>query len=158
MTLALAVWIGGIVFFAFVVAPVAFGQLEPWLAGRIVRGSLLRLHEIGIVCGVVFLGLLPLAAGPSARRRWPQAGLVAAMLLLTGISQFGVIPRMDRLRARMDAAGGAAVNTPARARFDRLHRWSVDLEASVLVLGLILIYFHATSAALPAASAESLLP
>ena len=58
MLLSLVVWVGGIVFFAFVLAPTVFhpGILPSrQLAGAVVSRSLGILHWIGLACGVVFL-------------------------------------------------------------------------------------------------------
>src|SRR5882762_7402770 len=58
MLLSLVVWLGGLIFFAFVLAPTAFSPgLLPTrhLAGSIVGRSLDRLHYIAIVSGIVFL-------------------------------------------------------------------------------------------------------
>ena len=57
MLLSLVVWIGGLIFFAFVVAPTVFhpGILPTrQLAGNVVNRSLGILHGIGLVCGIVF--------------------------------------------------------------------------------------------------------
>jgi uncharacterized membrane protein len=54
--LALVVWVGGLVFFAFVVAPVAFTVLpSTHIAGTVVAGTLGVLNTIGLVCGVLIL-------------------------------------------------------------------------------------------------------
>ena len=58
MLLSLVVWVGGIVFFAFVLAPTVFhpGILPSrQLAGAVVSRSLGILHWMGLACGVVFL-------------------------------------------------------------------------------------------------------
>ena len=56
MLLALIVWIGGIVFFAFVEAPTLFSVLPTTkLAGDVVSASLTRLHWMGLISGIVFL-------------------------------------------------------------------------------------------------------
>ena len=56
--LALVVWVGGMLFFGAVLAPVVFGSVMPMVpdpalglhvAGTMVRISLLRLHDIGLV-------------------------------------------------------------------------------------------------------------
>ena len=55
---ALVVWVGGIIFFAFVVAPTVFSPgLLPTrhMAGSIVGRSLGMLHAMAIVSGFVFL-------------------------------------------------------------------------------------------------------
>jgi uncharacterized membrane protein len=56
MLLSLVVWIGGIIFFAFVVAPAVFGILPTYdLAGKVVNGGLGALHWMGLISGIVVL-------------------------------------------------------------------------------------------------------
>ena len=56
MLISLVVWVGGIMFFAVVVAPVLFSVLPTReLAGAVVTRCLTSLHWIGIVAGSVFL-------------------------------------------------------------------------------------------------------
>ena len=128
--LALGIWLGALVFFGAVLAPIAFSQLPPLFAtpaagihaaGLIVGGSLVRLHWMGLLCGVVFLVVVVLARA-HYRSIIPQAVLVLAMMLLTAYSQFSIIPRMDTAR---DSVGGdidaVAADNPGRQIFDRLH-------------------------------------
>jgi hypothetical protein len=133
----LAVWIGGIVFFSFVIAPAAFSQLPSILAGRMVGIALAALHSMGLVCGVIFL--LATFLVPLERVRAIRA-FMALMLLCTVISEFGVTAQMERIRVSM---GGSIQALPAqdagRAAFDRLHQLSVMLEGTVLLGGLVVI-------------------
>src|SRR5580700_1951853 len=58
MLLSLVVWLGGLIFLAFVEAPIAFSPgLLPTrhMAGSIVGRSLDLLHYMAIVSGIVFL-------------------------------------------------------------------------------------------------------
>jgi hypothetical protein len=58
MLLSLVVWIGGLIFFAFVEAPTVFSPgLLPsrQMAGAIVGRSLGLLHYMAIVSGIIFL-------------------------------------------------------------------------------------------------------
>jgi len=56
MLLSLVVWVGGIIFFSFAVAPTVFSVLPArHLAGLVVTRSLAVLHWMGIVSGVVFV-------------------------------------------------------------------------------------------------------
>lgn len=153
--LALVVWVGGLLFFGTVVAPVAFESLMPMfpdpvtgvhIAGTMVRISLLRLHDIGLVCGIFLLVLCILERVSRATRRsiGPQLVLIAAMMGLTAYSQFSVIPRMDTLRIQSGAAiDNPASTDPARMDFNRLHTLSETLEEIVLVCGLGLIVLYA---------------
>jgi hypothetical protein len=141
--LVLALWLGALVFFAAVLAPVAFSQLPPLFgvqglhaAGVVVGGSLVRLHWMGLLCGLIFLAVLVVARA-HYRSIIPQALLVLVMLVLTAYSQFSIIPRMDTAR---DSIGGnveaAAANNPGRQIFDRLHQRSVHVEGLVLLCGV----------------------
>jgi hypothetical protein len=143
--LVLGLWLGALVFFGAVLAPIAFSQLPPLLptpaagihaAGMVVGGSLVRLHWIGLFCGLIFL-LVSVVARAHYRTILPQALLVLAMMLLTAYSQFSIIPRMDTAR---DSVGGnvdaVAANNPGRQIFDRLHQRSVHVEGLVLLCGL----------------------
>ena len=134
--LALVVWVGGLIFFAFVLAPVAFSRLpSSHEAGLVVGAALRDLHAMGLVAGFVYLAA---AAGErTARRWWLGPVMVAVMMALTAVSHWTILPRMERDRA---AAGGdvaaADASNPARVDFDRLHRLSERVEGGVLVLGL----------------------
>jgi hypothetical protein len=71
--------------------------------------------------------------------------LLCLMLALTLISQFGIIPRMDVLRASLGDVGSAAIDNPERIQFDALHVWSTRVEGAVLLLGLVVVYLTARS-------------
>jgi hypothetical protein len=140
---ALAVWVGGLVFFGFVAA-VAFKTLpDVSSAGAVVRGSLIALHHIGMAAGIVYL-LVTLALlatqGDTHPVRAVELVLVVVMLVLTGYSEFSVIPRMeaDRISLGGDVTKAPA-DAPALAHFDRLHKVSVRVEGAVLIAGLLLL-------------------
>jgi uncharacterized membrane protein len=146
MLLALTVWIGGIIFLAFVEAPTAFmSGLLPTrhMAGSIVGRSLYLLHWMGIASGVIFLIAsmiyYRLAVG-TARPLAIRHLLITLMLVLTLISQFAVSPRMHALRAQAVVIDNLSLDDPIRREFDRLHVWSEKLEEAVLLLGLVAIY------------------
>jgi Domain of unknown function (DUF4149) len=135
--LALGAWIGAIVFFVSVVTRGAFAVLASRdEAGALVGFALAGLHEMGVIAAVIYL-----VAAVGIARSWrglgrPAAFAVIVMLVLTLTSQRIVIPRMEALRAEMGSVDAAAASDPSRARFDRLHGVSVDLEGGVLVIGL----------------------
>jgi uncharacterized membrane protein len=142
MLLALVVWVGGIIFFAFVEAPTAFHVLPSTeLAGNVVGPSLTDLHWIGIISGLVFL----LSSVAYNNLKHAQTRLLSGihlfvflMLVLTCVSQFAITPRMHALRAEKKNAVTVA-NDPRAAEFDRLHHWSERLEGVVLVCGLLAV-------------------
>jgi len=148
MLLSLIVWLGGLIFFP-VVAQTAFSVLPSrHLAGLVVGRSLGILHWMGLISGLVFLGsslLLSRLSHGEIQTFAPQLVLICLMLLLTLVSQFGIIPRMDALRASMGEIDAAPVDLPARVQFDALHHWSTRIESGVILLGVVVAYLTARS-------------
>jgi uncharacterized membrane protein len=134
--IALALWLGAMGFFAFLVAPAAFGALEREAAGRFVALIFPRYCLLGTA-----LGLLALAGcvARGALGGWRladgmSAGLVLLMLALTAYAWGVVLPAAhgarEAMRGSPDAAGAAL-------RFARLHRLSGVLNAIVMVAGAV---------------------
>ncbi|MGD0512042.1 MAG: DUF4149 domain-containing protein [Terriglobales bacterium] len=148
MLLSLIVWIGGLIFFAFVLAPTAFSVLPSrHLAGTVVGRSLGALHWMGIVSGIIFLAssiLYSQLTKGSPHFFAARNVLICLMLALTLISQFGIIPRMDTLRASIGGEiDSVPADNPARMQFDALHVWSTRVEGGVFLLGLVVVYLTA---------------
>ncbi len=151
MLLSLVVWIGGLIFFAFVLAPTAFSipSVLPntHLAGNVVGRALSKLHWLGILSGIVYLVssfLYSRFTDGTAHVFAMRHVLLCLMLTLTLISQFVIIPRMDVLRASLGDVNAAAIDNPQRVQFDALHVWSTRVESGVLLLGLVVVYLTAT--------------
>jgi hypothetical protein len=151
MLLSLVVWLGGLIFFAFVLAPTVFSPgLLPTreLAGSIVGISLDKLHYMAIACGIIFLIASMLYRRMASGNARPLAAphlLIVLMLLLTGISQFAITPRMHAIRTEIGAIDVGVIDNvplenPLRKEFDRLHAWSEKFEAAVLLLGLATLF------------------
>jgi hypothetical protein len=147
-TFAMAIWVGGLIFFV-VVAAVAFGNLpNTHEAGIVVRNCLIAIHKIGMVAGFLYFAFTFML---SATVRWtnPRQGLaeialVGIMLLLTTYSQNSIIPTMERDRIALFQQYGAEVDAtpksaPAHVEFDHLHNVSTKVEGTVLLLGLIVL-------------------
>lgn len=147
MLLALIVWIGGIIFFAFVLAPAVFGVLPTReLAGNVVTRSLNTLHWMGIACGVVFLLSSIVYSQKKFARLKPFSLvnlLVLLMLVLTLISQFAITPKMHALRTEMGTIDNVPVNDARRIEFNRLHGWSTRTESGVLFFGIVVVVLTA---------------
>jgi uncharacterized membrane protein len=147
MLLSLVVWIGGLIFFAFVLAPTAFSVLPTThLAGNVVGRTLGKLHWIAIISGIVYLIsslLCSRFADGTAHVFAARHILLCGMLALTLVSQFGIIPRMDTLRNQVGDFASVTLDNPARVQFDALHVWSTRVESAVLLLGLVVVYLTA---------------
>lgn len=144
--LAMVAWVGGLGFFAFVLAPVAFHSLpNPHEAGIVVGGTLRELHWIGLVGGGLFClatAWLWFWAEVPARVGFAiQLVLTFVMLGVTAYSQFSILPAMEVDRA---LAGGVVETAPleneGRVDFERLHALSERLEGLVLLCGLGVVF------------------
>jgi hypothetical protein len=143
--LSIVVWVGGIIFFAFVLAPIAFSVLpSQHLAGTVVGGSLRVLDIIGLICGAIFwlATVVPFRSSPTAhkRRYGIQLLLSAVMLMATAYLHAGILPAMERDRVQ---SGGdievAPKDNPAKMHFELLHKRSERLEGAILFMGLGLV-------------------
>ena len=143
---AMVAWVGGLGFFAFVVAPVAFHSLpNAHEAGIVVGGTLRVLQWIGLVGGAVFYvstGLLWLRAGVTARLGFAiEMILTGLMMAATFYSQSKILPAMEVDRA---LAGGVVEAAPpgnaGRIDFERLHILSERMEGFVFFCGLGVVF------------------
>jgi len=138
---ALGTWVGSIIFFSFVVAPGLFGILASQdEAGAVVGYSLDRLHSMAVIEAAIYL-VAALALGRTLKALVrPGAIGVIAMLLLTLGSAHVVIPRMDTLRLKLPSLETTPPGDAQRAEFDRLHRISVGIEGTVLLVGIAALF------------------
>ena len=142
--LSLGTWLGSIIYFSFAVAPALFATLSSRdQAGAVVGIALGRLHHLGVIAAIVYLlASLGLALSPKFLAQ-PAVVAVIAMLVFTIISQHRITPRMAELRTQMVSVDATPPENPLRAEFDRLHKVSVRLEGSVLLLGLVALFLTA---------------
>jgi hypothetical protein len=136
--LALASWVGSVLFFSFGVAPVIFRVLGAEAGGRFVRALFPRYYAWGVVSGAIALpafAAVPMAF-PEYRGPWVgvQAGLILAGILIFLYCGNSLTPAINA--ARDEGPDGAE-------RFDQLHRRSVRLNAVALLLGVTLLGVHA---------------
>ena len=139
--LSLGIWVGSIVYMAFVVAPAAFATLPSQdLAGAMVGVVLTKLHWLGVICGGVYVAsAVALARSPKGLVRASTLAVIA-MIVLTLVSQLGIIPKMNTLRREMGSIEQTSESNPLRRQFDSLHVVSVRVEGAVLLLGLAAIF------------------
>lgn len=140
--LTMTTWVGGLSFFAFVVAPIAFGRLSSaHEAGLVVGGCLNVLHWIGLLGGLLFCvstATLWFRAEVPARVGFALEMILALLMLaVTAYSQFRILPAMEQDRIQVGGAIETAdISSPARVDFEQLHVWSERLEGFVLLCGI----------------------
>ena len=113
---AAACLLGGMVFFAAILAPLVFTKLDGATSARFIRATFPRYYlYVGVSAALGAVGLV-----------WADrmSGLVLlAVTLLTVWLRQGLMPTLDRLR---DAGLGG--DAAAGSRFDKLHRVSVGVN------------------------------
>lgn len=127
---ATALLFGGMVFFAFIVAPNVFRALGPQHAGAFLR----RLFPVYYVFGAGMAGAAAIALVPVA---WEAALVMAVVASGFVFSRQGLMPRINAYRDA-ELAGEASAKQP----FARLHRLSVVINLAQMVLvALVLVGF-----------------
>ena len=154
--LSIVIWVGGIIFFAFVLAPVAFHLLpSQHMAGIVVGGTLRVLDIIGFTCGLVFCAgtTLLFRYSPAAMRRHYEAQILIATIMLLGTAflHASILPAMEVDRT---SAGGdietAPTTSPAKIYFEKLHKRSEHTEGAILFCGLAVVILMARESPRPA--------
>lgn len=138
----LALWLGGVLLFAAVVAPAAFAVLPTRaLAGALVGRVLPVVFYSGMALGVVTVALAARSLSGVARRTAMVGGVAA--LVSTAAAQLVVGARIERLRAALGGALDALpAGDPRRAEFGQLHGLSVLLlGAAAVALTVALVTF-----------------
>jgi len=147
--LALAIWLGSMIFFTFVAAPSLFGRLGREDGGRATRAIFPGYYRLGASCGGVLVASLALGAvlapEPHARRGL-EAILGSAMLALTLYAWRVLSPRIELARLRTHRKDPTDPANIERRYFRRLHAQSVRINGTVLILGLITLMLHLLAA------------
>lgn len=136
-TLAVAVWIGTLVSFSYVILPGIHAWGRPREARSLLRGLFPRYHLVGIVCGLISLAAVaaaPRSATFGPPERFMLGAPVAIALLCAMIGRQVMLPRL----AALDA------DTQADA-FERVHRFAAMLNTTALAM--LLLALAAVSAA-----------
>jgi len=148
--LALAVWIGSLACFSFLVAPTLFRSLEPTAAGEVAGAILTKYGHLAVACGALAalsaIGLARLDPERPGRRR--NALIVTAMIILTIYSGQVIAPATHELRLAMHESGlSESAAAERRQAFDRMHQRAMMVAGAVLLLGGVLFALDAHAAA-----------
>ncbi len=137
---SLALALGGMVFFATVVAPIVFTRLTFEEAGQFIRAIFPHYYLWVLACSAAAaVALFPLAK--------EAAGIMAASAGLTLWLRQVLMPRInhasDLAQAGLAQAGLAqAGDAAAKREFDRLHKLSVVANlVQILAIGAVLAMF-----------------
>lgn len=138
--LALALWVGGIVFYSFFVTPTVFTQLPREMASQLLAVMFPRYYTLGYVAGGTLLAMTLVEAIMVRQLPWIRLILVAVMLGSTVYAGAVVRPQVHDIKLEMKSVEeGTELGKTLKARFDTMHRVSVILNMVVLVAGLFLL-------------------
>jgi Domain of unknown function (DUF4149) len=144
--LSLVCWLGGMVFFTALVAPIVFTVLPLPEAGTVVGALFPRYYLLGYICGAIgFILAVYLCATRMPRTWWAMAAL--ALLIALGLTVYAgaaVRPRVDAIRSVTTQPNP---DPARRAEFDRLHHLSVMLNGAVMLLNLAALFSSAVALA-----------
>ncbi len=130
-------WVGALWAVGYIVAPTLFGMLDDrMLAGNIAGRLFTVVGWIGLAAAVYLLLFIALRQGARAFRSgifW----LVATMLALALVEQFGIQPSMAALKA--EAGAGGVMDSALSTRFAALHGTASILYLARSLLGAVLV-------------------
>jgi len=129
----LTLWVGGLWFAGYVVAPVLFQMLDKSTAGMVAGQVFTISSYLGLFCGGFLL--LSLWFSPAAEQRVGfRLWMIVAMLCIISIGQFLLTPMMAELKQT-----GIIEGSENATNFARLHGFSSILFLINSILGLVLI-------------------
>lgn len=147
--LGLALWLGQIVCFTFVLVPAVFHALSREQADLLITRVQRAFLRYGLICGFVALMMNAIltvqamrtgAGYYTLRELLIAAVLLVLMLALAAYSRFVLLPRIERTE-------DAAVETQNHAigqRAEALNRAVLVINGTVLLLGLIVFFLAVT--------------
>ncbi|GAB4371069.1 MAG: DUF4149 domain-containing protein [Deltaproteobacteria bacterium] len=138
--LALALWVGGISLFTFVVTPVIFRTRGRDAAGEIVGAIFPYYFRYGLaVIAVALVARIGAGFAFTGLRQIAGTALVVAALSLSGYHTFALAPRIEAVKAQVVSFESVPPEHPARREFSRLHGISMGINLAILAAGVVLV-------------------
>lgn len=138
--LAIALWVGGMSVFSFVVTPVIFRTQTREVAGKIVGAMFPFYFRFCLIVAVVALTARAASgAAFSGGRQLAGTALIVLSVAILAYHTFGLAPRMAAVREAIHARETVPEEDPARREFARLHGVSMTLNLAVVAAGAVLV-------------------
>ena len=138
--LSLVCWLGAIIFFSFFTAPAVFKTLDRPTAGNLVGVIFPRYYFLGYLCSTLLL--ITYLLGAQAVSAW-KTGLILVIILCTFTAGMIVQPKARNLKLKIKSSDSEEDRKTLETRFRRLHSLSVQLNSTVLLAGLALLWLTA---------------
>jgi len=140
--LSVALWLGGVGLFTFVLTPILFKTQPRDVAGNIVGVLFPGYFRYGLACGGVALACLLLQRG---RHFVPALVLLLLMLGATALQAFVIEPRAASLKQKIVSFESTPKDDPLRQQFSRLHGISAVCNLVVFAGGVALVVLQRTT-------------
>ncbi|RII26813.1 MAG: DUF4149 domain-containing protein [Geobacter sp.] len=134
--LAVALWVGGVAIFTFVLTPILFKTQPRDLAGMIVGVLFPGYFRWGLACGSVALATLLLMRGKNFT---VALALIVLMLAATAFQAFYIEPRAVEIKKEIPSFETTPKDHPKRQEFARLHGISAVCNLVVFGGGVVLV-------------------
>lgn len=136
--IALTVWVGGLLATGYLAVPVLFhAQPDRQLAGLLAGEIFSAMAYVGLVCAAILLWHTSCANVAVTGEKNKTRGIIAAMLIIGLVSQFGLSPVMAELKRQ--ALPLEVMHSAFAHQFAMLHGVSSLLYLIESVLGLYLV-------------------
>ncbi len=144
-TLLLALWIGGISLFTFIVTPEIFKSYGRDAAGEIVGKLFPGYFLFTLVLSVLVLLLLPVCKSLFGQSgfRWSLTLAVIAVAINVFVS-FKLHPEIRKVKKEVHSFQALQDDSPARNTFRKLHAVSMTLNLILLADGVALLLIRAS--------------
>lgn len=138
--LVLALWVGGIALYTFIITPLIFRSFARDTAGEIVGKLFPSYFLYNLALSAAALVLFFLVAGWHAQPVYAiSLLLVTTALLINAYILFTLYPEIRRVKKEEAAFEKGAARFPGRRKFSRLHAVSAVLNLVLLVEGIALL-------------------
>jgi hypothetical protein len=139
--LVLALWVGGISIFTFVVTPVIFRSFTRDMAGEIVGKLFPGYFFYNLVLSLLALGLLLIGYHASDSRYRLSFLLAVGAIVINLFVVFRLHPEIKKVKEAIHSFDTVSAESPLRKKFTVLHAVSATLNLIVLAdgVGLLLI-------------------
>lgn len=135
-SLAITAWVGGLWAIGYIAVFILFrAQPDKQLAGMLSGQMLVVISYIGIICGTYLLLYRLAITGKTALHEW-VFWLVAAMLAITLLLQFGIYPLMADIK--LHAQSPDVMQSALAPQFKMWHGISSMLYLAESLLGAVL--------------------
>jgi uncharacterized membrane protein len=138
--LALALWIGGMAIFTFIITPVIFSSYGRDTAGEIVGRLFPFYFPYNLALSIAALALLLVFRADRAKLPYKLSlALVAMAVVINVFVNFKLHPEARKVKQEIHSFEAAPPESPLRRRFARLHGVSMALNLLLLADGVVLL-------------------